>query len=185
MTLGNIKAAVGVVRTIREDWPLRSVEGQVTELADNYSHPDVLYVCVAIAEDRNNQFAATLTLKASKILERLHEKTATVRTRTSGGGSDQNYLCDVCTKPQRDCQTAMTNLDGVDHAFKSMRRAETERVAERAANNPIRVEAKAEVSKHWRPPTKGTPGGWSNVGQLPADVTNPTHPEPQQEEEAS
>lgn len=172
MDLGNIKAAVAVVRTIREDWPLRSVEGQVTELADNYPHPDVLYVCVAIAENRNNQYAATLTLKAPMILEQLHTKTATVRTRTGGGG-DKSYLCDVCTKPERACQTAANNMNGSDHAFVNVSRRNLDR-DQMHADGRIAAARAGAIAK-----------ATSGLFALPADVTNPAHPEPQQEEEAS
>lgn len=167
MDLGNIKAAVSVVRTIREDWPIRAVEGQVTELADNYPHPDVLYVCVAVAEDKNNQFASTLTMRAPTILDRLHSKTATVRTRNgSSGRRDDSYLCDVCTKPERDCQTAATNLNGADHPFKTIAAAEIERERQRYVRQ--------------FPQSRDL-----GIGVLPADVTTTQHPEPQQEEEAS
>jgi hypothetical protein len=173
MNLGNIKAAVALVRTIREDWPLRSVEGQVTELADSYPHPDVVYVCVAIAENRNNLHAATLTLKAPRILEELHTRTATVRTRTGGNGGDKSYLCDVCSKPQRDCQTDATNLNGEDHAFISAATRNEDRDQMHTDGRIAAARANA-LSK--------AAGG---LFALPADVTSPTHPEPQQEEEAS
>lgn len=148
MGIGDIKAAVTVVRTIREDWPQRAVEGQVTELADNYPHPDVLYACVAIAEDRNNQFAATLSMKAPQVLERLHTKTATVRTRTGSHGR-KGFLCDICNKTQAECQTSVSNINGSDHAFISAAAGQAERERQTAQQSPERLEAIAEVRRHW------------------------------------
>lgn len=169
MTLPHIRAACIVIQTIREDWDRRAVEGQVTELADNYDHPDVLYACVAIARDLNNRAPTMLTIKAGDIIGRLHAKTATVRTH-SAGRRDEQFLCDVCNKPQGTCESVPTNLDGRDHSFVSIRRAEVLREQERAANSPIRAEAKAEFARHK-----------TDLFALPADVTEPQHPEPEQE----
>ncbi|HEY3559633.1 MAG TPA: hypothetical protein VGL05_19325 [Kribbella sp.] len=173
MTLPHVRAACIVVQTLREDWDRRAVEGQVTELADTYDHPDVLYACVVVARDLNNRAPTMLTVKASDIISRLHSKTATVRTATPGR-RDEQFLCDVCNKPQGTCESVPTNLDGRDHSFVSIRRAEAERERERAANNPIRVEAKAEVARHK-----------TDLFAMPADIDQPTHPEPEQRDGAA
>lgn len=169
MTIGNIKAAVAVVRTIREDWDQRSVGDQVNTLAAEHTHRDVVYACITIAEDINNRSPVTLSIKAADVIAKLHEKTRSPRTY-SAGRRDEQFLCDTCNKPEGTCMSAATNLDGIDHMFKSIRQAEAEREQQRAANNPIRVEAKAEVARH-----KG------DLFALPADVTTPQHPEPEQE----
>lgn len=127
MELKNIKAAAVVVRTIRDEWNPRTIEAQLTEMADNWPHADVLYAAVIIASDMSNQFPATLSMKAGKVLEKLHTKTATIRTKTGGTGDGKGYLCDVCTKPERDCQTAATNMNGCDHAFVNVARRNLDR----------------------------------------------------------
>lgn len=169
MTIGNIKVAAMQIRTIREDWDLRSVTDQVNTLAAEYNHRDVVYACIAIAEDMNNRSPVTLSIKAADVITKLHEKTRTPRTY-SAGRRDDGFLCDVCNKTEAQCQSAATNLDGIDHAFKSIRYAEQERERERAANSPVRAEAKAEFARHK-----------TDLFALPADVTHPQHPEPEQE----
>lgn len=173
MTIGNINVAAMQVRTIREDWDLRQVTDQINTLASEYNHRDVVYACVTVAEDLNNRSPVTLSIKAADIIEKLHEKTRTPRTY-SAGRRDDSFLCDTCNKTEAVCMSAATNLDGIDHPFKSIRQAELEREKQRAANNPIRVEAKAEVARHK-----------TDLFALPADVTHPQHPEPEQEEAAS
>lgn len=169
MTIGNIKAAVAQVRTIREDWDQRSVTDQVNTLAADYNHRDVVYACITVAEDLNNRSPVTLSIKAADIIAKLHEKTRSPRT-FSAGRRDDAFLCDECNKPESVCQTAASNLDGIDHPFKSIRQAEAEREQQRATNSPVRVEAKAEVARHK-----------TDLFALPADVTQPQHPEPEQE----
>ena len=66
MTLPHIRAACVVVQTLRDDWDRRAVEGQVTELADLYDHPDVLYACVAIARDLNYRAPIMLTTSPAR-----------------------------------------------------------------------------------------------------------------------
>lgn len=170
MTIGNIKAAAQVVRTIREDWDFRSVTDQVNTLAAEYTHRDVVYACITVAEDLNNRSPVTLSIKAADVIARLHEKTRSPRT-FSAGRRDEQFLCDTCNKPEGTCMSAATNLDGSDHLFKSIRQAEAEREKQRLANSPERMEAKAEVARHK-----------TDLFALPADVTHPQHPEPEQEQ---
>lgn len=165
MTIGNIKAAAAVVRTIREDWDQRAVTDQVNTLAAEYTHRDVVYACITIAEDMNNRSPITLSIKAADVIAKLHEKTRAPRTY-SAGRRDDAYLCDVCNKTEANCMTAATNLDGTDHLFKSIRQAEVERERERAANSPERVEAKAEFARHK-----------TGLFAMPADIDQPTEPE--------
>jgi len=169
MTIGNIKAAVAVVRTIREDWDQRSVTDQVNTLAADYNHRDVLYAAVTVAEDLNNRSPVTLSIKAADVISKLHEKTRAPRT-FSAGRRDDAFLCDTCNKTEGVCMSAATNLDGSDHMFKSIRQAELEREQQRAANSPERMEAKAEVARH-----KG------DLFAMPADIDQHIHPEPEQE----
>ena len=173
MTIGNIKAAAMQIRTIREDWDLRTVTDQINTLASEHNHRDVVYACITIAEDMNNRSPVTLSIKAADVIAKLHEKTRIPRT-FSAGRRDEGFLCDVCTKTEAQCQSAATNLDGIDHAFKSIRKAEAEREQQRAANNPERVEAKAEVARHK-----------TDLFALPADVLEQTHPEPEQRDGAA
>jgi len=165
MTIGNIKAAAAVVRTIREDWDQRAVTDQVNTLAAEYTHRDVVYACITIAEDMNNRSPITLSIKAADVIAKLHEKTRTPRTY-SAGRRDDAFLCDVCNKTEANCMTAATNLDGSDHLFKSIRQAEVERERERATNSPERVEAKAEFARHK-----------TGLFAMPADIDQPTEPE--------
>jgi hypothetical protein len=176
MELKNIKAAAVVVRTIREDWNPRTIESQLTEMADNWPHADVLYAAVMIASDMSNQFPATLSMKAGKVLERLHTKTATIRTKTGGGG-DKSYLCDVCTKPERDCQTAATNMNGSDHAFVNVARRNLDRDQMHADGRIEAAKATARADALDRA-TKG-------MFALPSDVKNVHIPTDPQQEEAS
>lgn len=168
MTIGNIKAAAMLIRTIREDWDLRGVTDQVNTLAAEYNHRDVVYACITVAEDMNNRSPVTLSIKAADIITKLHEKTRSPRT-FSAGRRDDGFLCDVCNKTEAQCQSAATNLDGIDHAFKSIRYAEQERERERAVNSPVRAEAKAEFARHK-----------TDLFAMPADIDQPT-PEPEQE----
>lgn len=175
MELKNIKAAAVVVRTIREDWNPRTIEAQLTEMADNWPHADVLYAAVVIASDMSNQFPATLSMKARQVLERLHAKTTTVRTRTgSGGRQDEQFLCDICSKNEAQCQTAATNLNGSDHAFVSIRRAEAERDRERANPNP-------ETAAHKQAVRDGFRTWGARVAEQTAELNQHDHPEPEQE----
>ena len=161
MTLPHIRAACVVVQTLREEWDRRAVEGQVTELADLYDHPDVLYACVTIARNLDNRAPVTLTMKAGEIIGRLHAKTATVRTRTGGRRNDQ-YACDTCGLTRDLCEQQAGNLDGADHLFKTIAAAELEREKQRYVREfPMKRDL--------------------GVGQLPADVTQQAHPEPEQE----
>lgn len=151
MTIGNIKVAAMQVRTIREDWDLRAVSDQINTLASEYNHRDVVYACITVAEDMNNRSPVTLSIKAADIITKLHEKTRTPRTY-SAGRRDEGFLCDVCNKTQAQCLSAATNLDGIDHAFKSIRYAEQERERQRAANNPETAANKQAVrdgSRAW------------------------------------
>jgi hypothetical protein len=166
MELKNIKAAAVVVRTIRDDWNPRTIEAQLTEMADNWPHADVLYAAVMIASDMSNQFPATLSMKAGKVLERLHTKTATIRTHTGSSGR-KGFLCDVCSKTESECQNAITNIDGVDHPFISATAGQAERERQTAGREAARLEA-IEVAR--RSLTKPVP-----------DIDQPTHPEPEQE----
>lgn len=173
MTIGNIKAAAAQIRTIREDWDQRTVTDQVNTLAAEYNHRDVAYACITIAEDLNNRSPVTLSIKAADIIAKLHEKTRAPRT-FSAGRRDEQFLCDVCNKPESACMSAATNLDGSDHLFKSIRQAEVEREQQRAANSPERMEAKAEFARHK-----------TGLFAMPADIDNHQHPETEQEEAAS
>lgn len=172
MNIGNISAAVTVVRTIREDWDIRLVRGQIETLADgDYTHADILWVCVTVAENRNNRAPTMLTSLAQELISKLHEKTAVNRTWTgSPGRRDDGFLCDKCNKTEQQCQSAAGNLDGRDHAFVSIRRAEVEREQQRAANSPERMEAKAEFARHK-----------TGLFAMPADIDHHQHPEPEQE----
>lgn len=173
MTISNIKAAAVVVRTIREDWDQRTITDQVNTLAAEYNHRDVLYACVTIAEDMRNRSPVTLSIKAADIIAKLHEKTRTPRTY-SAGRRDDGFLCDVCNKPQAQCQTAATNLDGIDHAFKSIRHAEQERERQRAVPNP-ETEANKQAVRD------GSRAWGSRLAEQKAELDQHDHPEPEQE----
>jgi hypothetical protein len=81
---------------------------------------------VTIAENRNNHAPVTLTMKAKDLIAELYAKTSVNRT-PGPGKTDKGSLCDICTKPESDCQSAATNLNGSDHAFVNMARAEFNR----------------------------------------------------------
>lgn len=178
MNIGDIKAAVGVIRCLREDWNRAAVEGQITTLAgiEKYSHADVLWVAITIASDFNNRSPVTLTMKAEERLTELHSKTAANRT-PGPRESDKGFLCDVCTKPERDCQTDATNLDGIDHAYISARQAKHARDQMPAGGRIAAARARAAIDRDVSKISAGF--------KLPADVTD-QKPQPQiQEEEAS
>lgn len=177
MTIGNIKAAAMQIRTIREDWDLRQVTDQVNTLAADYTHRDVVYACITVAEDMNNRSPVTLSIKAADIIAKLHEKTRSPRT-FSAGRRDDAFLCDVCNKTEAQCMSAATNLDGVDHMFKSIRYAEQERERERAANNPetaANKQAVRDVSRAWS----------ARLAEEKADMDEHHHPEPEQRDGAA
>jgi hypothetical protein len=130
MLLGDIKAAYTVIGSLRMDmadqWDRRQTEAQIQELAGTYDHPDVLWICCVVARDPNNRAPVMLQKLAPRIYEKLHAKVASNPTpgprKTEGG-----FLCDICTKPEGQCQSAVTNLNGIDHAYVSAKRAQDER----------------------------------------------------------
>lgn len=165
MELGNIRAAVTVVRTIRDDWDQRMIQGQLEQMSLDYPHADVLYAAVVIAEDRRNGSPVTLTMKAGDILDVLHAKTPTRKPAARRGGQEQ-WLCDVCGLTRHQCEQQAGNLNGADHLFRSITDAEAER----------------EKQRHVRDfPPGGRDLSDYSFGRLPADVTEPQHPEPEQE----
>ena len=161
MELGNVRAAVTVVRTIRDDWDQRSIQGQIEQMSLEYPHADVLYAAVTIAEDRRNGSPVTLSMKAGEVLNRLHAKTPAARPGKRRQGQEQ-WLCDVCGLTRDLCEQQAGNLDGSDHQFKTIKDAEAEREKQRYVREY---------------PQKRDFG----IGKLPADVTHQQHPEPEQE----
>lgn len=174
MELGNVRAAVSVVRTIRDDWDQRMVQGQIEQMSLEYPHKDVVYAAIEIAEDLRNGSPVTLTMKAGDILEKLHAKTPTRKPGTRRGGQEQ-WLCDVCGMTRHQCEQQAGNLNGEDHTFRSITAAEADREKQR--------------NQREFPPGGRDLSDYA-FGRLPADVaalSNPTtqNPEPQQEEAAS
>lgn len=170
MLAGDIKAAFTVIGSLRMDmadqWDRRYTEAQITELAGKFDHPDVLWVCVVVGRDPQWRSPEMLTILAPKILTELHAKQASNPTRRTGGPIKNQYACDTCSLTRDLCEQQAGNLNGADHTFKTIRDAEAEREKQRYVRAfPLKRDL--------------------GVGVLPADVTNPTHPEPQQEEEAS
>jgi hypothetical protein len=126
MTVGDIRAAAGVVRTLRiDDWLHHLVEAQVAQLAEDYTHEDVLYACVVIARDPSNRAPMTLSLKAPDIIAKLHAKTAGPRT-PGPDKIDKGRLCFVCNRREDRCQSSAANQGDDHHAFVSMRDAEAQ-----------------------------------------------------------
>lgn len=123
MTIGDIRAAIGVVRTLRDDWALQQVESQVAELADEYTHEDVLYALVVIARDPSNRAPMMIGVKAPDIIAKLHTKTAGPRT-PGPDRIDKGRLCAVCSRREDHCQNSAGNRGDDYHAFISMRDAE-------------------------------------------------------------
>lgn len=119
MTIGDIRAAVGVVRCVRDDWPAHLVEGEIARLAEEYTKSDVLYAITRIADDPSNRAPLMLTLKAPEIIEKLHAKTAGPRTP---GPEVLNKMsnCFICMKRRDVCQQSAGNRgSNKDHDFVS------------------------------------------------------------------
>lgn len=168
MGIGDIRAAVTVVLSIRDDWAehRRAVAGQIEALAGDYDHPDVLYVAVVVARNPDNRSPSMLTTLAPKILAKLHAKQASNPTRGTGGRIKNQYACDTCGLTRDLCEQQAGNLDGADHLFKTITQAEAER----------------EKQRYVREFPQGRDFA---VGKLPADVANVHIPKDPQEEAAS
>jgi hypothetical protein len=167
MLQGDIKAAFTVIGSLRMDmadqWDRRHTEAQIQELAGLYDHPDVLWICCVVARDPNNRSPIMLKTLAPRIHEKLHAKQASNPTRTgSRGRRDDQHLCDTCGLTRDKCEQQAGNLDGADHAFKTIAQAEAEREKQRYVREfPIKRDL--------------------GVGRLPTGIDKPSHPEPEQE----
>jgi hypothetical protein len=124
MTIGDIRAAVGVVRTLRgDDWAFAQVESQVAQLAEDYTHEDVVYALVVIARDPQNRAPMMLALKAPEVIAKLHAKTAGPRT-PGPDKLDKLAHCSVCNLRRDRCQQSAGNQGDDRHNFLSYKDAE-------------------------------------------------------------
>ena len=128
MTIGDIKAAVAVARTIREHlgdehaWQQHQTEQAVQALADEYAHADVLYVIAHVAADKAVRAPIMLAVKAPEIVAALHPKpgaTAPAPTR-----ENKAWLCFVCGKRRDVCENSAANQGEDRHEFVANRDAE-------------------------------------------------------------
>jgi hypothetical protein len=171
VTPGEVRGLATFLCSMREDWQPIPVRAALEKL-QKYSPVVVAEVCTAIALDHSNQYPVMLSMKGEEMIRRKHDQRGKART---GGGNKlpDQFKCDVCGKVQSACQSDATNLNGADHAFISAAQRNDDRDQMHADGRIAAARANA-ISK--------AAGG---LFALPADVTNPTHPEPQQEEEAS
>jgi hypothetical protein len=102
-------------------------------------------------------------MKAEERLTELHSKTAVNRT-PGPRESDKGFLCDVCTKPERDCQTDVTNLEGIDHAYVSARQAKLARDQMPAGGRIAAARARAAIERDVKKISAGF--------KLPADIAS-------------
>jgi hypothetical protein len=172
MTVGEMRGLATFLRSIREEWQTPPILAALEKLsAEKYSTQDITEACTAIALDHNMQLPVMLSMKGAEVIRRKHESKG--KARSSSAKLPDQYKCDWCGKVQSACQTAAGNLNGADHGFVSAAERNEDRDQMHTDGRIAAARANA-LSK--------AAGG---LFALPADVTNPTHPEPQQEEEAS
>jgi hypothetical protein len=176
MTVGEARGLATFLRSIRgdEEWQTSKILNALAKLQDEgYTTQDITEACTAIALDRSNLYATMLSIKAPEMIAKKHAAKVNLRTGGPSRRGDDSFLCDVCGKSEGRCQSDATNLNGSDHAFVNVSRRDLDRDQMHADGRIAAARANA-ISK-----------AASGLFALPADVTNPTHPEPQQEEEAS
>jgi hypothetical protein len=125
MTIGDIRAATTVIRSIREDWAYDAIEAGISTLADgNYSHADILHACITIAQDQRNMAPVTLAMKAPDLIARAHATTHR-RPVYRPGRNDPAMICDVCLRTRDVCEASAGNRgSNWDHVFVSVRDAD-------------------------------------------------------------
>jgi hypothetical protein len=169
ITPGELRGLATFLVSIRDDWETVQVRSNLEKL-QGYSLVEVAEVCTEIARNRSNQYPVMLSRKGEEMLRDKRQKVT--RSRASSKVPDQ-YKCDTCGKVRSNCLSAASNLNGADHGFISAATRNEDRDQMHTDGRIAAARANA-LSK--------AAGG---LFALPADVTNPTHPEPQQEEEAS
>lgn len=123
MTIGDIRAAIGVARTLRDDWQFQQTEAAIAKIADEYTHEDILYAIVVIARDPNNRAPMMIGVKAPDIIARLHAKVAGPRT-PGPSRRDKTWLCSICGMRRDVCESSAANRGEDRHEFIAIRDAE-------------------------------------------------------------
>lgn len=133
MGIGDIRAAVTVIRSIREDWDYRAIEQAISDLAaGDYDHPDILAACITIARNQDNRAPITLKLKAPDVINQARGGDRTPRRSYRPGRTDTRYVCDYCLKPESHCQLTAANTGELrDHDYISVADADRERAKAR------------------------------------------------------
>jgi hypothetical protein len=171
MTPGEIKGLATFICSMREDWQPIPVRAALEKL-EKYSPVDVAEVCTVIALDASNQYPVMLSMKGVEMIRAKHEGKG--KPRSTGNKLPDQFKCDVCGKVRSICQSAANNLNGSDHAFVSAAERNQDRDEMHADGRISEAVAVARAKALDR----ATRGG---MFALPADVTQPQHPEPEQE----
>ena len=168
---GELRGLATFLVSIRDDWQPVPVRAALEKL-QGCSLVDVAEVCTEIARNRSNQFPVMLAVKGAEMIRAKHQQGGKPR----GGNSKvpDQYKCDVCGKVRSNCLTAASNLNGADHDFISAAEGNANRDQMHADG---RIEAAKEAAR-----ANALNRAVKGMFALPADVTHPQHPEPEQEQ---
>lgn len=161
MTVGEINGLGVYLRSIREEWDTAAIRTAINKLvSDGFDQADIAEAAVAIARDRSNRAAVTISIKAPELIARKHAKNVVPRT-PGPTRRDDDFLCDVCGLTEDRCLAHAANVGGRDHAFVTVSTAQAQRDAQRVDGRLARARADAiqQVSR--------------DLFKLPADVTGP------------
>ncbi len=142
MTIGEIRSLTTHLATMRDDWPQSQILHQVNKLAEEgYSVVDLTAACAEVAASK--QYAVTiLGIVVPEVITARHTQNTQPKRRRHFT-PDAARICDICTKPERVCQSTAVNLGHLrDHEFVSVEEANTERAAVR---HPAAAIAGAEL----------------------------------------
>lgn len=167
---GELRGLATFLCSIRDDWQPVPVRAALEKL-QGYSLVDVAEVCTEIARNRSNQFPKMLEIKGAEQIRAKHSGKS--KSHGSQKLPDQ-YKCDECGKVRSLCMSAARGPDGSGHTFISAAERNADR-DEKYADG--RLEA-AKAAARAKALDRATRGG---MFALPADVTHPQHPEPEQE----
>lgn len=167
---GELRGLATFLVSIRDDWQAVPVRAALEKL-QGYSLVDVAEVCTEIARNRSNQYPTMLAIKGVEQIRAKHRGKS--KARSNQKLPDQ-YTCDECGKVRSLCMSAARGPDGTGHTFTSAAERNADRDEKHADG---RMEAAVAAARAIAL-DKATRGG---MFALPADVTTPQHPEPEQE----
>jgi hypothetical protein len=171
MSPGELRGLATFLVSIRDDWQPVPVRAALEKL-QGYSLVDVAEVCTEIARNRSNQYPKMLELKGAEMIRAKHGRKS--KARSNQKLPDQ-YTCDECGKVRSACMTAARSADGTaGHTFISAAERNADRDRMHADGRITEAVAAARAVAL----DKATRGG---MFAMPADIDQPTHPEPEQE----